>query len=261
MRFARMHVGAFLSFFLAIPILAQQTGTTTNQSPPQPDPQAVAILQRSLAAMGCYLVGRGTSIKVVGVLKLADGTTVMPVTIQSQGNSRWRSDLDAPKEHKATIVNDGRGQIQHADGRVTPLAQYNTFHQRPMHIPCLTDIALPPTALEAIYLRAETTGADSLDVIQLLPADHPSLKTWTDRMKTVVWISRSTGYLAKMQYINASELDFNDTQVVEIEYSDYRSVGGLAVPFHQLTHSGEFVLDLGLNSVQLNTPPPDFTLR
>jgi outer membrane lipoprotein-sorting protein len=220
-----------------------------------------AVVARANVAMGCSLVGKDTTIMVSGYLKAGSLPNPMPVTIQSQGNSRWRSDLDAPKELKVTIVNDGRGQIQHADGRVTPLAQYNTFHQRPMHIPCLTNIALQAGALEATYLRTETTAGDFLDVIELLPVNRPSVKKLADRMKTTVWISRSTGYLAKMQYTNATEADFNDTQTVEINYSDYRVVGGLAVPFHQVTRNGEFTLDLLVDSVQLNTPAADFGLR
>jgi hypothetical protein len=53
----------------------------------------------------------------------------------------------------------------------------------------------------------------------------------------------------------------NDTQTVEIDYSDYRVIDGLAVPFHQITRSGEFALDLRLDSVQLNTAAADFSVR
>lgn len=222
---------------------------------------ATSIVQRASAAMGCGLVTNDTTIMVSGSLRAGSIPNAMRVTIQSQGNTRWRSELDTPKERKVTIINDGRGQMQHADGRVTPLAQHNTFHQRPMHIPCLTNIALQPGTLQATYLRTETAGSDSLDVIELLPVNRPTAKLLSDRMKTTVWISRSSGYLAKMQYINASEANLNDTRAIEIDYSDYRVVDGLAVPFHQVTRDGEFTLDLLIDSVQLNTPVADFTIR
>jgi hypothetical protein len=234
---------------------------SASQAQAAPGLDGMAILQRSSAAMGCSVLGKDTTVTVRGSLKPSDGGTVMQVSIQSRGNSEWRSELDTPKGRKVTIVSDGKGQMQHADGRVTPLAESNTSHQRPMHIPCLTDIALPTSAILTTVLRVETAAGDSLDVIELRPSSGPQSNKATDRMKTVVWISRTTGYLARLQYVNAAEDDSNDTQMVQIGYSDYRVVGGVAVPFHQVTRSGDFTLDLQLDSVQLNTPSADFSLK
>lgn len=222
---------------------------------------AQSILQRASATMGCSSITPATEIRVTAHLQTASVPAPMAVTIDSQGNSRWRSELDTPKEHKVTIVNNGRGQIQHADGRVTPLSDDNRAHQRPMHIPCLTDIALPRGAIDVTYLRTETAGVELLDVVEVLPVVRPTLKAAADRFKTVFWISRTSGYVAKLQYINAAEQDTNDTQTVEIDYLDYRVIDGLAVPFHQVTHSGTFSLDLLIDSVQLNAPVADFQLR
>lgn len=222
---------------------------------------ATAIVQRANAAMGCGIVGKDTTITVSGSLKASSLPNPMPVTIQSQGNRRWRSELDTPKEHKVTIVNDGRGQMQHADGRVTPLAENNTSHQRPMHIPCLTNIGLPRDQIDAVLLRSETEGSDTLDVVDLELTARPKEKLAAARMKTTVWVSRTTGYLAKLQYVNVAEQDANDTQVVEIEYTNYRVIDGLAIPFHQITHAGQLTLDLQIDSVQLNAHAADFNLR
>lgn len=224
-------------------------------------PDAKIILLRANSAMGCAAINANTTIAVSGSLQAAGNPTPMHLTIQSEGNQQWRSELDTPKERKVTIINNGKGQVQHADGRVAGLAEHNTSHQRPMHIPCLTNLALPPGAIDTTYLRTETIGADTLYVIDLELKGRPSSKRAADLMKTTVWISQSTGYLAKLQYVNAAEQDPNDTQTVEIDYTDYRIVEGLAVPFHQITHSGQFTLDLQLDSVQLNGPAADFSLR
>src|SRR5215471_855124 len=76
------------------------------------------ILQRASSAMGCSLVGPDTTITVNGTITVKSSSMVMNVSIQSQGNNRWRSELDTPKGRKVTVVNDGKGQMQHADGRV-----------------------------------------------------------------------------------------------------------------------------------------------
>lgn len=242
-------------------LLAIAFSVTASAQTPANSANARSILERSSAAMGCSLINPNTVIHVAAHLHVTSLPAPMALTIDSQGNSRWRSELDTPKEHKVTIVNDGKGQMQHADGRITPLTENNTSHQRPMHIPCLTNIAAPPGAVDATYIRTEAAGADSLDVIELLPAARPAVKAAADRMKTTVWISQATGYLARLQYINTAEQDSNDAQTVEIDYLDYRALDGLAVPFHQVTRSGASTLDLQIDSVQLNAPAADFQLR
>jgi outer membrane lipoprotein-sorting protein len=219
------------------------------------------MIRRASAAMGCNLVGLETSISIEGTLTASSLAVPMHVKINTQGNDRVRSELDTPKEKKTTIVIAGRGQIQHSDGRVTALADHNTSHQRPMHIPCLTNIALPSGQIDAVFIRSETIGSDIVDVLNVELKSRPKDKLGAARMKTTVWISRSTGYLMKLQYVNAAEQDANDTQLVEIEYAKYRVIDGLAVPFHQITYSGQLTLDLQIDSAQLNAQAADFNLR
>jgi hypothetical protein len=219
------------------------------------------IIRRASTAMGCSLVGQDTSISIQGTLTASSLAVPMHVRIDTQGNDRLRSELDTPKERKTTIINVGRGQIHHSDGRVTALAEHNTSHQRPMHVPCLTNIALPPGQVDAVFVRSETTGSDTVDVVDLELKARPKEKSAAARMKTTVWVSRSTGYLMKLQYVNAAEQDSNDTQLVEISYANYRVIDGLAIPFHQITHSGQLTLDLQIDSAQLNAQAADFNLR
>jgi len=82
-----------------------------------------------------------------------------------------------------------------------------------------------------------------------------------DRLKTTYWISRNNGFVVKLQYVNTAESDASDTQTVDVEYSDYRPVDGVAIPFHQVTRAGNVVLALQFDSVQLNTAAADFNLR
>jgi hypothetical protein len=147
----------------------------------QPSPDARAILQHASISMGCSAINSTTNIAVSGTLHASSVSAPMALTIFSQGNSRWRSELDTPKERKVTIVNDGNGQAQHADGRVQKLAENNTYHQRPMHIPCLTNISLPIGLLQTTYVRTEAAGADLLDVLEVLPSAHPQLRAGSGR--------------------------------------------------------------------------------
>jgi hypothetical protein len=122
-------------------------------------------------------------------------------------------------------------------------------------------LSLPQGKADSLVVKVEQIAGDILDVVEITPKDRPNLKQIADRMKTLFWISRNSGYVVKMQYINAAEKDSNETQPVDIEYSDYRVVDGLAVPFHQITRAGDLVLNLSFESAQLNTAAADFSLR
>src|SRR6266852_7784093 len=172
MKLARTVLCATVFLAFSISLIAQVSGAN-----------ATAIIQRSNTAMGCAVIGGATTISVRGSLHASSLSSAMPIKIDTLGSNRWRSELDTPKEHKVTIVNAGKGQVQHGDGRTTTLAEHNTSHQRPMHIPCMTNVALPSGAIDVSYLRVETSGADSLDVIELLPSVRPHLKQTDDIMK------------------------------------------------------------------------------
>lgn len=219
------------------------------------------IVRRANIAMGCGVIQRDTAISIQGTLRPSSLATAMHVKIDSQGNNRLRSELDTPKERKTTVINEGHGQIHHGDGSITPLAEHNTSHQRPMHIPCLTNIALPPGQIDAVFVRSETTGSETLDVVDLELKARPREKHAASRMKNTVWISRSTGYVVKLEYVNAAEQDANDTQLVDVEYTNYQVADGLAVPFHQITRAGKLTLDLQIDSIQLNAQAANFNLR
>ena len=254
-----MRVTAFLAA-LVVSFVHLHAQPAVQNSAVQNEAQGKAVLQRAFAAMGCDKLGPETPITVTGTLTPAGGTA-MPLTISSQGDDRWRSELDTPKGHKTTIINGGRGEMHRSDGKVQKLAEHNTSHQRPFHIPCLVVLSHPSGRIKATFLRTEAGTGDSFDVVEILPSGHPNEKWATDRMKETLWISRTNGYLTKLRYTNGAEQDSNDALLVTIEYSDFRLTAGIAQPFHQVTSSGHTTLDFQINSVDLNTAAADFRLE
>src|SRR5205085_10300843 len=112
-------------------------------------------------------------------------------------------------------------------GNVTKLAEHNTAFERPTWVPCLTNLALPPEQVRTRYLRTEAYPGGLVDVVELWPTNMSNLDKLGYRVKTTVWTSRNTGYLIRMEYINAAEQDINATHVVVVDYSDYRLVDAL----------------------------------
>jgi hypothetical protein len=247
MRFTRLLV---IVIFSLLPV--------EGQSPSQN--QGNAILQNAFAAMGCEKLGPEIAITVTGSLNLSDGTA-MPVTIYSQGDDRLRSELDTPKGRKTTVINAGRGEMRRDNGKAQKLAEHNTSHQRAMHIPCLVVLRHPSGQIEARFVRTDTGGGDTFDVLEILPSKHSDHKLVVEQLKKTLWVSRTNGYVQKVQYTNMAEQDPNETHLVAIEYSDYHIVDGVAVPFQQITRSADITFTLQLTSVQINAPAANFTLE
>src|SRR5262245_3256047 len=104
MRFAALLV---VEVSLLLPVYSQTAARNQGKN----------TLHNTFAAMGCNNLGAETPISVTGNLHLSDGT-VMPLTIHSQGDDRLRSELDTPKGHKTTVINAGRGEMRHNNGKV-----------------------------------------------------------------------------------------------------------------------------------------------
>jgi outer membrane lipoprotein-sorting protein len=221
------------------------------------------IIQRAYAGMGCLDIGNDTTIFVTGSLKLADSQTAgMPITIQSKGSRRWRSEIVTQKGRRVLVVNNGIGQIQHENGKLIGLSAHNTSHQQPTHLPCLTNLASASSEIASKYLRTESLSGDSLDVIELAPKTKRDGVLFANRTKTTLWISRNTGYLMKLEYTNTAENNPSSTELVDVNYADYRVINGIAVPFKQQTfNEGTLSIELDIDSVQFGTSPADFTLR
>jgi hypothetical protein len=71
-------------------------------------------------------------------------------------------------------------------------------------------------------------------------------------------VDPQTGLVSKLRFTSYSEDDDVTRTEVEIVYSDYRRVNGIAVPFHQQTYlDGRLRTELQLSDVQFNVAIPD----
>ncbi|MCL1937631.1 MAG: insulinase family protein [Candidatus Azobacteroides sp.] len=72
---------------------------------------------------------------------------------------------------------------------------------------------------------------------------------------TVSYFDKESGL--KVKSVSTEDIPMAGTQTISIEYSDYRTVEGVQFPFAIKQNAGGMVMDLNINSIDVNTEIPD----
>ncbi len=224
------------------------------------DPQAVAVVQAAFVAMGgAQAVAAYQDSVASGTVTIYTGGTPVsyPITMKSKGLRETRSELQLPKGSNVRIVNQGQGAILRPDGSVKPLYSNNTFYEHVNHVPILSVLAEYASGnVNLLYNGVAQVQGQAEDVIEvdfvpnLSPVSGPIFAAMS---RTLFFVNQSTRLVDKIQSTPFYEGDDKDSVTEETYLSDYRSINGLLVPFHQtLFVDGTLSTDLTFTSVNLN---------
>ena len=243
------------SFLLAFIFLASATAAAQQQA--RKDPQALAILAQCQAAMGASAGVRDTIAE--GTITFEGGSSGT-ITIKSKGVAQYRLDVTSNGKQVANVFNAGTGHRQQ-DGKRADLPVWVTQYQRPEHIPAfsrMADFVLPNT--NVAYVGLEDVGSRKAHHIRLwsLPSDGTPPEVEKLLSEFHVFIDAESLLVVKTQsYLFSPEIIENRTPV-ENYYSDYRTVGGLAVPFRMVrVVSGKKWNEIVMTNVALNVGVAD----
>ena len=253
--------GTLLLFALLCSLTAISSAQTASPSTPiAKDPQALALAQQAIAAMGgAQAIGAITDSRATGTFTIAaDPASPYSIDLETEGTQKARSTLARPNGNTIRILNGGIAAVVRPDGSVRQLDSNNTMAQRVDHIPLLSLLS------EYQNANIEVTGGPTPNsfAVTLIPAT--TLATYYRGLtKTIFNVDPSSGLVASMQLTAHGEGSLSDTYQVQIVYSNYQPVNGVMVPFHQTTYeNGKLSTDLVLTSITFNVgvPDSDFTL-
>ncbi len=168
------------------------------------------------------------------------GSGPLPIVLKSVSPRTLRSEIQMPKGLNALIVNEGRGAIKRPDGSVKSLQLYNTLALRAEFIPSYSLLAEYGNAQLSIRkLDDAAFQGQPAYVVEL------NLESYSGQLQQLFraatrqryFISKTTGLVLALEYDIFAENDSNGKVKTQIVYSDYRSISGLWVPFHQETYS------------------------
>ncbi|HYL85216.1 MAG TPA: hypothetical protein VE263_13350 [Candidatus Angelobacter sp.] len=266
MRFVRTNFAVFFSLLFAIPVFPQQTATSN----PQSSPQAIALLQQSLAALtgGQSITDvtlSGTARRIAGSDD-ESGSAILKASA-SLGN---RIDLSLPSGPRSEVRNvstsEQIGSWSGTDGVAHPISQHNLVTDAGWFSAfALVTFVSPPNVVT--YVGPETRNGSSvihLGAFQQFPGIKATVAAQLQRLsQTQIFLDSSTLLPVAITFTthpdNNSSLDIP----VEIDFSDYRNINGAQVPFHiQRYLNGSLSLDLQFQNVAINSgiPPSTFAV-
>jgi len=204
------------------------------------DPQAVAVAQAAFTAMGgAQAVAAYQDSQAAGTLTLSAGGNPVsyPITVKSKGLRETRIEVQMAKGTNIRIMNQGQAALQRPDGSVRSLYSNNTFSEHVDHVPLLSVLAeIGNGNVNLIYQGTAQVQGQSEDVIELdfVPNLDPVQGPLSASMsRTLYFVNQTTRLVDKVQSTPLYEGDMKNTFTEEVYLTDYRSVNGLMVPFHQ----------------------------
>jgi hypothetical protein len=255
MSFVRISSAAF--FFLLITIAAG-AATATQYVVPK-DPQAIAIAQRALAAMGGVQGGLAyQDSQANGTLTIYGGVAPVSyaITLKSKGTQETRAEVQMPDGTHVRIVNQGQGVLEKPDGTVMNLLANNTLAERINDIPLFSLLAeYQNSDISVQYQGTAQVNGQVTDIVAIsfIPTTDPNqAPIYASMTQTLFFVDESTGLVDKIQYIDYAE-NGPATENVEVYLGGYQTVSGISVPFHQTTYiDGVLDSDIVLSSVNFN---------
>ena len=239
--------------------------TTTEAALVTKDPAGLAIAQQAMAAMaGTQGVPGYQDSLTTGTLTLpGDKPKTFSVALKTKGTQQLRVELTSADGTRVRVLKQGQAAIQYPDGKIRKLLMNNTLTERVSHLPIFSLLAESndPSVIAEHVGAARMAGGATANVIALRPVPIPGMsQADLDRTTTKTWfyIDQLSGMATKTEYFLFAENDPDEKAKVETYFSDFRSINGVWVPFHQMTYEdGKLAEDLVLTSVAFNAGVSD----
>lgn len=256
MSLTRTLIFILTSLIFAIASPAQQPSPVSTA--PQRDPQALALFSQMLSTAGWGVPNTPADATATGVVTRNQGGTqdTINITLKFKGNSESRIDVADSAGPITTVVNGEQGAFSKSGRTQSVPARSVLSPTIALPIFCgLLNISDPNLAFR--LAGSETISgqvANRIEIDYISPPGDPRPQAQRRDGHLTVWISASTLLPIQIQYPRISQ--DNPTSVVATTrvYSDYRTIRGVAVPFHQDEYiGGHLISSLQLSTVSFNT--------
>lgn len=243
---------------------------TTPQPVPVSDPQALSLVQQSIATLTGGTTISDVTLKANVISVLGSDNETGTGTFEVKGLSESRVDLNlsgGTRSDVRNVTSTGPGGAWETNGG-SPIAyvQHNCWTDAAWFFPAASSLAQWANSNAIFkYVGQEQHGGvmtQHIHVSQLLPQDSSGI---LQRLTTEDFYLDPNSYLllAVSYYIHADN-DENTNIPTEIRFANYQPVSGVQVPFHiQQSLNGRVVLDVTVTSAAFNTGLQDsvFTLQ
>lgn len=222
---------------------------------PQRDPQAVAIVQQAVKAMGGAAPTDSTA---TGTINLVAGSQDEngTITILTKGTAETSEQINLPSGQRAITYSNGQASEATPSGSGSAAMQLAVTDQCPIFpLPQLLGALANPDE-SFLYIGEETLDGAPVQHVQSSNsfASRPTLTALTPFSLTNIWFDLASGLPVKLAYTRHVAGGAAASFPVEIYFSGYRNVGGFLYPFQiQKSFNGTPWQSITIQSVVFNT--------
>jgi hypothetical protein len=230
------------------------------QNPPASDPQALSYAAQSIAGMS----GSSTisDVTLTGTVTWygGGGTDTGTATLRALGTGESRMNL-ALTTGTRTEIRDGQTGMQLGEW-IAPnsssgnFASQNCWTDAVWFFPVLGSLAAGPNTVLS-YIGLETRNGESVQHIQsyIYQTNRPGLTPSPQQLSTMDFYLDATTLLPAAVTFNAHpDNNANANLLVEVDFSNYQTVGGVVFPFHiQRYQQGNLMVDVDVTGASFNT--------
>lgn len=249
------HVVAFAVVgFLSSGILVAQT-TGSPPSSVSRDPQAVAIMQQSIAAMANNTPSDSSA---SGAAAITEGSTAKTGTIQilTRGSGQTAETITLSDTQRAVIYSNGNALEVDGNQSVSPPMESIVTDQCPdFPLPLLLGF-LNNQDEAFLYIGQETVDAVTVQHIQVWNtfASVPHIQQLGSFSVRDIWFSSATGFPVKIAYTRRAGGGAVPSFLVEVTFANYTNVNGILYPFQiSKSYNGTPWEAITIQSVTFNT--------
>lgn len=244
---------ALLSSILVFSQIASaQSSTSPSSEQAKRDPQAVAVVQSAISAMG------GTATIALMQSSVATGTSVDQSAQQNTpgsftwtyAGSEFRNENNATTGSHILISNAGSPQ-DYENGSYVILPSVAARTNRPFHIPALTlfsEIANP--SYSVVYVG--TAALNGINVVHIRLRDESDIAGQLFTLQDW-YFNSTTGLPSRVQFSFPTSPQPKDSLPETIDFSNFQPVNGILVPFQLSITLGPLDFVVTMNSVAFNT--------
>jgi hypothetical protein len=246
MRVASLFISACLFLFQS----AMQTAT-----PVQRDPQAVALLQSSVKAMGGTVPADSVATGNVTIVA-GSQTSTGTIRILTRGTSQSSEQITLPQSSYSVTYSGGLADetINSATASV-PFERTVTSQSVCFPLPFLAS-ALANSDEAIQYVGLETVGEQSFQHIRIQNtfASQPILQKFAEFTIFDVWLDASTSLPHRISFIRRNGSGTAPRIPMDAYFSDYKTTSGAAYPTQiNLSLNGTPWTTITINTVAFNT--------
>src|SRR6266403_1462703 len=257
MRVARF-VLTFLLIFVSSPHLNSQHSATAAQR----DPQALAVLNQAVTAMGGSVPGDSSATGTVTITAGSD-TQAGTIKILTRGSSQTLEQI---------TTSSGSAQVVYSNGFANDSNHIATKAKYSLELATSSQSALFPLPLVSAVLSSSDFALQYIGQENIDGAGCHHLRTWNTYSSQPdlqylspfsyreIWINATTGLPSRIAYSMRAGSGAEPSIAVEVSYSNYQSAGGVLFPF-QISRSlnGTPWMTIIISSVSFNNGLTDST--